>query len=145
MYFKVIFMPKIQKTKQGLFVYLPKEYMRLLKWNKGDILACFPDRSAKQTLVMQKTLDAVTKEIMQGVNAVRDAPPVKIELSQAPVQRPMQQVQAQPRPVQQIQPQQPRPASPINYQLRQTVSSFPPSQTRMDAIKEMERKRIQSI
>jgi hypothetical protein len=56
-------MPKIQKTKQGLFVYLPKEYMQLLNWNKGDTLACFPDRSAKQTLVMQKTLDAQPKKL----------------------------------------------------------------------------------
>ncbi len=104
-------MPKIQKTKQGLFVYLPKEYMQLLNWNKGDTLACFPDRSAKQTLVMQKTLDAVTKEVMQGVNATREAPPVKIELTQAP--RPQPQVQVQPRPVQQAQPQ-PRPQPTYN-------------------------------
>jgi len=61
-------MPKIQQTKQGLFVYLPKEYMQLLNWNKGDTLACFPDRTAKQTLVLQKTLDAVTKEIYNHSN-----------------------------------------------------------------------------
>lgn len=103
-------MPKIQKTKQGLFVYLPKEYMQLLNWNKGDTLACFPDRSAKQTLVMQKTLDAVTKEVMQGVNTIKEAPPVKIELTQAP--RPIQQQAQVQRPVQQA----PRPSSPINSQ-----------------------------
>lgn len=117
-------MPKIQKTKQGLFVYLPKEYMQLLNWNKGDTLACFPDRSAKQTLVMQKTLDAVTKEVMQGVNTTREAPPVKIELSQAPrPTQPTQQAQ-QPRPVQQAQPQ-PRPSSPINPQVNITPRTQP--------------------
>jgi len=94
-------MPKIQKTKQGLFVYLPKEYMQLLNWNKGDTLAIFPDRSAKQTLVMQKTLDATSKEIIQSVNATKEAEPVKIQL-------------IQPRPTQPTQ--QPRPINPINSQ-----------------------------
>lgn len=116
-------MPKIQKTKQGLFVYLPKEYMQLLNWNKGDTLACFPDRSAKQTLVMQKTLDAVTKEIVQGVNVVKDAPPVKIELTQTP--RPIQQVQTQ-RPVQQQTPVQ---------QVRPIINpAFNPSEERLKAL-----------
>lgn len=111
-------MPKIQKTKQGLFLYLPKQYCELLKWNKGDSLAIFPDRSANQTLILQKTLDATTKEIVQSVNPVRDAPPVKLEISQAtPQPRPIQQVArpVQPRPVQQAQPQQPRPTT--NYEL----------------------------
>jgi hypothetical protein len=104
-------MPKIQKTKQGLFVYLPKEYMQLLAWNKGDTLACYPDRSAKQTLVLQKTLDATTKEVMQGVNPVRDAPPIKIEVTAPTQPRPIQQAPT-PRPVQAQPVQQPRPATP---------------------------------
>jgi bifunctional DNA-binding transcriptional regulator/antitoxin component of YhaV-PrlF toxin-antitoxin module len=74
-------MPKIQKTKQGLFVYLPKEYMQLLNWNKGDTLACYPDRSAKQTLVMQKTLDAVSKEVIQSVNNYKEADPIKLQIT----------------------------------------------------------------
>jgi len=125
-------MPKIQKTKQGLFVYLPKEYMQLLNWHKGDTLACFPDRSAKQTLVMQKTLDAVSKEIIQGVNTIKEAPPVKIELTQAP--RHIQQQAPAPRPVQQTQPQQPRPTS-------YTSPVFNPSAERLKAIMDEQRRR----
>lgn len=92
-------MPKIQKTKQGLFIYLPKEYTQLLGWNKGDTCAIYPDRQAKATLILSKTLDAVTKEPQQSVNAYKEAPPVKLEISQAP--RPIQQA---PRPQPQSQP-----------------------------------------
>ena len=102
-------MPKIQKTKQGLFVYLPKAYTQLLGWNKGDTLAVFPDRQSKQTLVIQKTLDAITQEPQQSINALKEAEPVKIQIVQ------------QPRPTNQTITQ-PRPTSPINNQQRQTTT-----------------------
>ena len=62
-------MPKIQQSKQGNFIYLPKGYMQLLGWGKGDTCAIFPDRSAKQTLILQKTLDAKTQEAQQRKRA----------------------------------------------------------------------------
>lgn len=111
-------MPKIQQSKQGKFIYLPKAYMQLLGWNKGDTCAIFPDRTAKQTLVLQKTLDAKTLEPQQSVNAIREAPPLKIEVSQT--QAPQQarpQPTTTPRTQQQAPtPQQASPSSPINPQ-----------------------------
>lgn len=47
-------MPKIQETKNGLFVYLPKQYTQLLAWEKGDLLAIYPDNKETQTLILRK-------------------------------------------------------------------------------------------
>jgi bifunctional DNA-binding transcriptional regulator/antitoxin component of YhaV-PrlF toxin-antitoxin module len=86
-------MPKIQETKQGKFIYLPKEFTQLMNWNKGDTLAIFPDRSAKQTLVMQKTIDASEtttrspkpRPIQQPQQQARPEPPRIINLEQRPI------------------------------------------------------------
>jgi hypothetical protein len=51
-------MPKIQKTQNGMFVYLPKAFTTLLEWKKGDTLAIYPSTNDKGTLVMRKTIDA---------------------------------------------------------------------------------------
>jgi hypothetical protein len=51
-------MPKIQECKQGNFIYLPKEYMQLLSWGKGDVITCYPDSQNKQTLILRKVVDA---------------------------------------------------------------------------------------
>lgn len=51
-------MPKIQQTKNGLFVYLPKSYTQLLSWNKGDVLTIYPDNQNKQTLIIKKVISA---------------------------------------------------------------------------------------
>jgi hypothetical protein len=51
-------MPKIQQTKNGLFVYLPKSYTQLLSWNKGDVLTIYPDNQNKQTLIIKKVINA---------------------------------------------------------------------------------------
>ena len=55
---EVKFMPKIQETQNGMFVYLPKAYTTLLKWKKGDTLTIFPDSKTEGTLLMKKTIDA---------------------------------------------------------------------------------------
>ena len=51
-------MPKIQECKQGNFIYLPKEYVQLLAWGKGDVITCYPDSLNKQTLILRKVIDA---------------------------------------------------------------------------------------
>lgn len=83
-------MPKIQETKQGKFIYLPKEFTQLMNWNKGDTLAIFPDRSAKQTLVMQKTLDASETTTRspkpKPIQQPRPEPPRIINLEARPTQ-----------------------------------------------------------
>ena len=55
-------MPKIQETKNGLFLYLPKQYTQLLAWKKGDILAIYPDNKETQTLIIRKIKNAEPKE-----------------------------------------------------------------------------------
>jgi len=120
-------MPKIQKTKQGLFVYLPKAYTQLLGWNKGDTLAVFPDRQSKQTLVIQKTLDAITQEPQQSINALKEAEPVKIQIVQQP--RPTNQTITQPRPI-----------SPINNQQRPTQTTPTLSEERLKQLLEQRRR-----
>ena len=54
-------MSKIQETKNGLFVYLPKNFTQLLAWKKGDVLSIYPDNQNKQTLIMKKVMEAESK------------------------------------------------------------------------------------
>ena len=69
-------MPKIQECKQGNFIYLPKEYMQLLAWGKGDVITCFPDSQNKQTLILRKVIDA------------KDIPKKNIPIINVPAPRP---------------------------------------------------------
>jgi hypothetical protein len=55
---EVKFMPKIQQTQNGLFIYLPKQFTTLLKWKKGDVITIFPDTRQDATLLMKKTINA---------------------------------------------------------------------------------------
>jgi len=108
-------------------VYLPKAYTQLLGWNKGDTLAVFPDRQSKQTLVIQKTLDAITQEPQQSINALKEAEPVKIQIVQQP--RPTNQTITQPRPI-----------SPINNQQRPTQTTPTLSEERLKQLLEQRRR-----
>jgi len=47
------FMPKIQKSKNCLFVNLPAQYCRLLGWKKGTELVIYPG-TEKGTLLMKE-------------------------------------------------------------------------------------------
>jgi len=75
---EVKFMPKIQETQNGMFVYLPKAFTTLLNWNKGDTLAIFPSSTEKGTLLMKKTIDAneTKKQIpLSSTNIIKETTP----------------------------------------------------------------------
>jgi hypothetical protein len=72
-------MPKIQETRNGMFIYLPKSFTSLMKWKKGDTITIFPDTRTEGTLLMKKTIsaeDLPKKQIPQTTtNIIRETTP----------------------------------------------------------------------
>ena len=47
-------MAKIQQAGKYYFVYLPKQYVKLLGWEKGTELVCYPAKEEEKALLIKK-------------------------------------------------------------------------------------------